>query len=67
MAKKKKKKKGKDVLCVAAKVKEFIKSKKMMASGDLVPALSDEVYVLLEKAIARCKANKRSIVSPKDL
>ena len=67
MAKKKKKKPSKDVLCVAAKVKDYVKKKKMMAAGDLVPALSEEVYLLLDKAIERCKANKRSIVSPKDL
>lgn len=68
MAKKKGKKgKSKEVLVVAAKVKDYVKSKKMMAAGDLVPALSDEVYALIDKAIERCKANKRSIVSPKDL
>lgn len=60
-------KKGKDVLVVGTKVKEYVKANKMMAAGDLVVALSEEVYALIDKAIKRCQANKRSIVSPKDL
>jgi len=56
-----------EILVVAAKVKDYVRSNKMMAAGDLVPALSDELYLLLDKAIERCRANKRSVVSPKDL
>ncbi len=60
-------KKTREILVVGTKVKEVVKANKMMAAGDLVPALSEEVYALIEKAIKRCQANKRSIVSPKDL
>jgi hypothetical protein len=56
-----------EILIVAAKVKDYVRTNKMMAAGDLVSALSDEVYILLDKAIERCKANKRSVVSPKDI
>ncbi len=73
MAKKKAKKKAvkkaskKEVLVVASKVKAYVKSKKMMTSSDAVAALSDEVYAMLDDAIARTKANKRSTVKPQDL
>jgi histone H3/H4 len=56
-----------EILVVASKVKEYIKSKKMMSSGDLPAALSEEIKALLDKAIKRCKANKRSTVRPDDL
>ena len=73
MAKKKAKKKAakkaskKEVLVVASKVKAYVKSKKMMTSSDAIAALSDQVYALLDDAIARTKANKRSTVKPQDL
>ena len=60
-------KKKREVLVVASKVKAYVKSKKMMASGELIPGLSEEVYALIDKAIVRCKANKRSTVGPRDL
>jgi cytochrome c biogenesis factor len=61
------KKKAKEVLVVASKVKAYVKSKKMMTSADAVTALSDQVYAMLDDAIARTKANKRSTVKPQDL
>ncbi|MFZ9011180.1 MAG: hypothetical protein ACYTEM_05260 [Planctomycetota bacterium] len=73
MAKKKAKKKvakkasSKEVLVVASKVKAYVKSKKMMTSSDAIAALSDKVYALLDDAIVRTKANKRSTVKPQDL
>ena len=54
-------------LVVASKVKAYIKSKKMMTSSDALCALSSQVYDLLDKAIARTQANKRSTVKPQDL
>lgn len=70
MAKKKASKskaKTKEVLVVASKVKDYIKSKKCMTSADSIAAISDKVYALLDDAIARTKANKRSTVKPQDL
>ena len=76
MAKKKAKKKTakkatkcacKESLVVTSKVKAYIKSKKMMTSSDAIGALNCEVYKLLDAAIARTKANKRSTVKPQDL
>jgi len=73
MAKKKAKKKAakkkacRESLVVASKVKAYIKSKKMMTSSDALCAISDQVYALLDDAIVRTKANKRSTVKPQDL
>jgi len=57
----------KEVLVVVSKVKDYIKSKKCMTAGDLPMGLSEEVYGLLDKAIKRCKSNKRATVRSDDL
>ena len=59
--------KKKESLIVASKVKAYIKSKKMMTSSDALTALSDAVYCVLDAAVARTKANRRSTVKPQDL
>jgi hypothetical protein len=57
----------KESLVVASKVKAYVKSKKMMTSADALVAISDRVYCMLDKAIERTKANRRSTVKPQDL
>jgi len=57
----------KESLVVASKVKAYIKSKGMMTSSDAVEALSDKVYGMLDAAIARTQANRRSTVKAQDL
>ncbi len=59
--------KKKESLVVASKIKAYVKSKKMMTSSDAIGAISDAVYCMLDQAIARCKANRRSTVKPQDL
>ena len=59
--------KKKEVLVVASKVKAYVKSKKMMTSADSVAAISNQVYAILDAAIKRTKANRRSTVKPQDL
>ena len=68
-AKKKAAKKSskKEVLVVASKVKAYVKSKGMMSSSDAIAALNDSVYALLDAAICRTKANRRSTVKPQDM
>ena len=56
--------KKKENLVVGSKIKAYIKQKKMMCSGDLVPNLSEKVYSLLDDAMKRTKSNKRSTVRP---
>ena len=58
---------NKESLVVASKVKAYIKSKKMMTSSDALGALSDRVYCILDDAIIRTKANRRTTVKPQDL
>jgi hypothetical protein len=57
----------KESLIVASKVKAYIKSKKMMTSSDALQGLSDKVYAMLDAAIARTKANRRTTVKAQDL
>ena len=56
-----------EVLVVASKVKAHNKSKNMMTSSDAIAALSDKVYAMLDDAMARTKANRRSTVKAQDL
>jgi hypothetical protein len=62
-----KKKAKKEVLVVGSKVKAYIKSKKLMCSGDLIDGLSTKVYNTIDDAIIRTKNNKRATVRPHDL
>lgn len=73
MAKKKKAKKGKrsrkarEPLVVTSKVKAYIRASGAKCSGELPGALSDAVYELLDKAVARAQANRRTTLKPTDL
>ena len=59
--------KKREVLVVASKIKAYNKSKKMMTSSDAIAALSDKVYAILDAAVVRTKANRRSTIKPQDL
>jgi len=59
--------KKRESLIVASKVKAYIKGKKMMTASDSLEAISDKVYAILDAAINRTKANRRSTVKPQDL
>ena len=59
--------KKRESLIVSSKVKAYIKSKKMMTSSDALVAISDKVYSILDDAIVRTKANRRSTVKAQDL
>ena len=56
-----------DMMVVSSKVKAYIKCKGCMTSGDALAALNDKVASLLDAAVARTQANKRSTVKPQDL
>ena len=56
-----------ECLVVASKIKAYIKSKNMMTSSEAIAAVSAEVYDMLDDAIARCAANRRSTVKAHDL
>lgn len=59
--------KKRDSLVVGSKCKEFVRSKDLMAAGDLIDAISEKVYAMLDAAAARVAANKRSTMRPHDL
>jgi len=61
------KKAEKEMLVVTSKIKAYIKSKGMMSSSETAPALNDCVYAMLDAAIKRTEANRRSTVKPQDL
>ena len=58
-----------DALFVKSKVREYIKGQECNTSGDLIdgPALNNAIIDVLDKAIARAKANNRKTVQEKDL
>lgn len=59
--------KKRDSLVVGSKCKEFVRSKNLMAAGDLIDAISEKVYAMLDAAATRVAANKRSTMRPHDL
>ncbi len=69
MTKKTDKKNSVETLFVKSKVREYIKGKGCNTSGDVIdgPALNDAIIDVLDKAIARAKANNRKTVQEKDL
>lgn len=56
-----------EILVVGSKVREYIKSKGCLTSGELIPQLSSKLCCILDCAIERAKANSRKTVSPKDV
>ena len=62
-------KKAVEALFVKSKVREYIKGNDCNTSGDVIdgPALNDAIIEILDKAIARAKANNRKTVQEKDL
>ncbi|MGD2174357.1 MAG: hypothetical protein PVJ27_03055 [Candidatus Brocadiaceae bacterium] len=57
----------KEMLIVGTKVKNYIKAKGLMSSADVLDALNDSVYQLLDKAAKRAKANGRKTVQGRDV
>ena len=60
-------KKGKEMIVVGTKMKAYIKAKGMKSAGDTLEALNCKVHCILDAAVLRTKANKRSTVRPQDL
>ncbi len=64
---KKANKKERDVLVVASKIREYIKSKKCNTSGEFIGELSNTVYDLIDKAINRAQGNNRKTIQARDV
>jgi hypothetical protein len=59
--------KKKESLIVVSKIRAYIKSKKMLTSSESLEAINESVYKMLDCAIARTQANRRSTVRSQDL
>lgn len=55
------------MVVVASKVREYIKSKNVKVSSELMGALNKKILRLLDDAVVRTQANKRSTVKPQDV
>jgi histone H3/H4 len=56
----------KEMLIVGSKVKNYVKSKGLMSSSDLLEQINDIVYWMLDRAAQRAEANGRKTVQGKD-
>jgi histone H3/H4 len=57
----------KEMLIVGSKVKNYIKDKGLMSSSEVLDAVNDAVYCLLDKAACRADANGRKTVQARDV
>lgn len=64
---KKAKKKEKEVLVVASKVRDYVKNSDCNTSGEFIGELSNTVYCAIDKAISRAQGNNRKTVQAKDV
>jgi histone H3/H4 len=64
---KKAKKKEKEVLVVASKVRDYVKMSVCNKSGEFIGELSNTVYCAIDKAIDRAQGNNRKTVQAKDV
>jgi histone H3/H4 len=56
-----------EILVIQSKVKEYAQSKGVRVGGDFAEALSEEVEILVDKAIERAKDNGRQTIRGGDL
>jgi histone H3/H4 len=55
------------MLIVGTKVKGYIKSQGVMSSADVLDALNNAIYQLLDCAVKRAKENGRKTVQGRDV
>lgn len=56
-----------EMLLVQSKVRDEIKKRDLRTSEEFLTALNDELYTLIEKAIARCNGNQRKTLQKSDV
>ena len=56
-----------EMLVIKSKVRQYAKKKKMSFGGDAAEALSKEVTRLIDRAVERAKANRRSTIKGRDI
>ncbi|MHC4453764.1 MAG: hypothetical protein ACYSWS_03600 [Planctomycetota bacterium] len=60
------KKKEREILVVASKVRDYVKNSGCNTSGEFISELSDVVHCIIDKAIGRAQDNGRKTVQAKD-
>lgn len=58
---------AREMLLVQSKVRDEIKKRDLRTSEEFLTALNDELYTLIEKAIARCNGNQRKTLQKSDV
>ncbi len=58
---------AKEMLLIGTKVKNYVKAKDLMSASDVLDELNKAVYALLDRAVARAKANGRKTVQGRDV
>lgn len=61
------KKKEKEILVVASKIREYVKNNGGNTSGEFIGELSNTVYCLIDRALSRAQGNGRKTVQAKDV
>ncbi len=61
------KKKEKEILVVASKIREYVKNNGGNTSGEFIGELSNTVYCLIDRALSRAQSNGRKTVQAKDV
>ena len=56
-----------ELLVVKSKVREYARRKKVNLGGDATQALSKEVARLIDRAVERARANRRSTIKGRDV
>jgi hypothetical protein len=56
----------KELVLIQSKIKDYIKSKGYMTASDALDGLNERVYRLIDEALERTSANKRTTVKPID-
>lgn len=54
-------------LAVESRVKEYLKSKDMRTSGELLAAVNNKIQIMLNDAVTRATSSGRKTVEPYDL
>ncbi|MCD6415093.1 MAG: hypothetical protein J7M08_00130 [Planctomycetes bacterium] len=57
----------KESLVVGTKVKKYLKDKDLMSSSDILDALNEQVYAILNRAAERAEQNGRKTVQARDV
>jgi hypothetical protein len=58
---------AREMLIVQSKVREEMKKKDVRVSEEFLTALNDEIYLLLDRAVARCAGNNRKTLAKQDV